>query len=349
MADRDVASERGLSRKEMTRRVGEYLAVLRRDNARAVATLRQAGRFDYVNSNGAIGGKFALERELVGPALIYRAYSRWQVTSTVYNFHPDMITALGETQHKKVPALTLDVVPHVNPMLCFPQPQMCVDANGDPAELIATYVTGMDTTTRTLCDTNDDRRTGLRMVVVTRNVARPESLEHATFKLGTRTGWLDFDAEVAKAAQRQAHLDPDGQTVEQHATASSLKLQLALRALMYVTSKGMDHAPAPEPRKTSRKVSRKAGPVQPRIYDVGFTEGPDLAAALRQYERSASGTGTGGSVRPHPRRSTYAIRWTGPGGLVPESRFVRATYIHRPKAGEVTTPTIIAVRDQSAR
>lgn len=283
----------------------------------------------------------------MGPALIYRAYIRWQRTSTVYNFHPDMVTALGQTAHDRVPARTLDAVPHVNPMICFPHPQPCVNASGDPAHLIAAYVTGMDLAARTLCDTDDDRRTGLRLIMVTCDPARPDSLEHAAAQLDTHATWFDFDEEVAKASQRQAQLSPDGYTVAQHATAFASKLQPALRALMYVTSKGMDNALAPV--KAGRKQARTAGGTSPQLHDIGFREGPELVTAHRRYDSETRGAGTGTSPRPHPRASHYAVRWTGPGGQVPERRFVRATYVNRPKPGQAPPPTVIAVRDAPGR
>lgn len=335
------------SPKELTRRAAGTVDLLNVHGNKMVAVLRAAGLYDYVNAQSAVGGQYALPRDMVAPALTYRTHRRWRESgAVVYNVHPDMVTVACDIDYDRVAARSLDNLPHVNPVLVFPEPVACNNVDGRSSTLAAVYVTGLNHDTRQQCDTDDPQRTGLRLVMVTEERRHDRhTVEHATVHLDTRGDWFDPEELLISAAQRQHQIDPAGFTYDQHLTACRSKLTPALAVLLYVTANDMDHQAAPmRPAQRKRQGRRAANEVQPQVVNVGWREGPPLMAERRAYEsRATTGGAAGGRRRAHPRRAHYAHRWADAERTVFTHRWFRkATYIHRPDSGDVPT-TIVPV------
>lgn len=343
----NTTPDRPHSAKDMTRRVAATVEHLHACEQRMISQLRQAGVFEYVNEQSDRGGKWAMLAHLVAPALIYRTHRRWREgTATVYSLHPDMVREACDVEHERVAAQSLEHLFHVNPLLVFPEPVRCVNVDGSDATLVAVYVTGLNKTTGQQCDTDDADRTGIRLVLVTRQDRDGREItEHAVVHLDTRTDWFDVEHEVREAARRQVQLDPMDFGYEQHLVASRSKLVPALAVLLYVTSNDMDHEPAPtRPADAKRKGRRQAARQQHEVVNVGWRLGPALADERRTYERTRSSGGGGGTKAPHPRRAHYAHRWADQEHTVYTHRWFRkATYINRPDVTGDPVPTIVTV------
>lgn len=332
--------------KELTRRAGRIVEMLDGHNQKLIAKLRRAGVYDYLNGFDE-GGKLAFPPELMTPALVHRAHKHWRDgTATVYNVHPDMAREACDVEHLRVAARSMDHLPHVNPLLVFPEPVPCVHVDGVDCVLTAVYVAGMDHRTLRLCDTDAPVRTGMRLMMVTEHDDR-QRIEYASIRLDTRTEWIDVEEEIDKAARRYTELDVlDGRWgYERHLRACRSKLMPTLAMLMYVTSTDMDHQPAPKRPADAKRAGRRSASRPIELVNVGWREGPEMAADRRAYEALKRGGETGGAKKvPHPRRAHYAHRWADAERTVFTHRwFRRATYVNRPELDGSPTPTIVTV------
>ncbi|GLZ43528.1 hypothetical protein [Actinokineospora sp. NBRC 105648] len=326
--------------RELARAAAVHLDDLRVQHANLVRVLRQTDTLRYVDEAAESSGRMAIPAPLAAPALSYRTHKRWAADGVVYSVHPQMLDALAQVDRDRVPAGVLAHLPHRNPLLLFPSPVPCVGAAGTPTGLIAVYVSGVDAGGRRMTDTDDADCVGYRLTMVCRDST---GLEEAATRLHIADGW--FHPEVRAAAARSADLDKAARgerahTVAQHAAALRSKLLPALDALMYVCSLGAEIEPATAPRAAAaRRPARRAKPAAAEtVHHVGWRLGPALADPARA--QPATSTGTGGAKTPHPRRSHYGIRWTGPGKTVPRSTLIRGSFINRAQLDGPPVPTI---------
>lgn len=289
-------------------------------------------------------------------ALAYRVHRRWAGADAVaISTHPHLARELAQVAHDRLPAAVLEHLPYRNPLLLWPEPLPCAGPAGEDSELIAAYVHAIGANGRSMTDTDDPARTGYRFHIVTRS---EHGLAAASANLVTTDGWYHPDRIVEQAVADFRRLADAGGTSrpvspQHHAAALRSRLMPVLDAVGYLCSLGADLAdqrrqPRPAASGKAGKTARRRG-TGPEVTEIamGWNLGPDLARDRYRHtdpatSPAASTSGESGARRPHPRRAHYGIRRTGPGGSIPRSVLIRATYVNRDRLGGADpTPTIV--------
>ncbi|KUL44792.1 hypothetical protein ADL22_12680 [Streptomyces sp. NRRL F-4489] len=287
---------------------------------------------------------------------IHRLWSRSKV---VYAMDDLMLHYLAQSSVSEIPTSVLQDLPHANPFILLPKPEM-----NDPEIAyfrthigvpLGAMVFGRFDNARRLCSTADERREDLGLMFV---------------------GWID-DEEKGRVFQtlrctvplRHERLTVDdvvNETVAKFHFSKDLgeddnsKLESWLRryvtqvfnSLLYVCTDQPDtEVYQPSVNRTGKtKSGKKQRRPRPGDIDtvvkVGFRLGPALHAAKRQSDtrEKREGEGTGHRQRPHQRKGHWRTFWTGPGREIEKLKWVRPYWVSTDLLGDGDTPNDVVIR-----
>ncbi|MFJ2116140.1 hypothetical protein ACIOEX_30360 [Streptomyces sp. NPDC087850] len=286
-------------------------------------------------------------------------FTLWGRSKVVYAMDDLMLHYLAQSSVSKIPTSVLQALPHANPFILLPRP----DVN-DP-ELaywrthlgvpVGAIVFGRFNDARQLCSTADEQREDLGLMFV---------------------GWIDTEERgmILQTIRctiplRHAHLTVDdvvNETVDKFhfnedlGEDSNVKLEQWLRryvtqvfnSLLYVCTDQPDtevYRPSVN-RAGKAKSSKKQRRPRPddinTVVKVGFRLGPALHAAKQQSDarEKTEGEGTGRRQRPHQRAGHWRTFWTGPGREIEKLNWVRPYWVSTDLLSEGDTPNDVVIR-----
>lgn len=284
----------------------------------------------------------------------------WAQAKVVYAMDDALLGYLSESSASAIPTEVLRAIPHANPYVLLPQPDLAEPETAYYRTHIGVpwgaFVFGRYNDAQQLCSTRDERREdlGLMFVGFLETAAEPV-LQTVRCTIPLRQRMISVEDAVNATVARfifNEHLAEDDRT----------KLEAWLRrhvaqvfnSLLYVCTDQPDvevYRPginrAGKVKKSGRRQQRR-----PRLSDIGevvqlgFRMGPALHLARQRWERrqAAQSTGTGTRQVPHQRRSHYQTYWTGPGRQVPRVKWIAPYWVNQEHFGRDAEPREVVVR-----
>lgn len=283
----------------------------------------------------------------------------WGKSKVVYAMDDDLLGYLSESSASSIPTEILKGLPHANPYVLLPAPDL-----SDPETQYyrthigvpwGAFVFGRYRNGELLCSTNDERREDLGLMFLGFIENEEETaLQTLRCTIPLREATLTVESVVNETIQGftfNEHLQEE----ERSKFEEWLRKYVALifNSLVYVCTDQPDiETYRPGINKAGKvKKSAKRRQARPRADDInevvqlGFRLGPALNAA-RQQERSRyqEGNGTGTRQRPHQRRGHYRTYWTGQGRQVPRLRWLAPYWVSQDLLGEDAPQTAVVHR-----
>lgn len=300
--------------------------------------------------------------EIMASAADDAIYRLWARSKVVYAMHDDLLHYLSQSSPSRIPTSVLRNLPHPNPHVILPQPDL-----GEPdtdyyrrhiGVPLGAFVFGRYSDAWQLCSTADDKREDLGLMFVAFIEADHGPILQTlrcTIPLGAPTFTVE-DAVRATIARFRFSSDlVEDDPVKLEAWLRQY-VALAFNSLLYVCTDQPDisvnHRAAARTRTATRKKARR----RPRPDDIdtlvtlGFRLGPALHNAQVRYARQhhqEHGTGTTGQAkRPHQKKGHYRTYWTGPGGKVPIVKWIAPFWVNQHL---LTEPTDVVIRPVKKR
>jgi hypothetical protein len=283
----------------------------------------------------------------------------WGASKVVYAMDDDLLGYLSESSASAIPTDVLRSLPHANPYVLLPVPDL---ADPDTAYYRAhigvpfgAFVFGRYRNAQLLCSTNDERREdlGLMFLGFIEDEDTPD-LQTVRCTIPLRDELLTVES-VVTATIAGFTFNESLPEEERSKFEAWLRRYVALvfNSLVYVCTDQPDI-------ETHRPALNKAGKVKksarhqverPRMDDIsevvqlGFRLGPALNEARRQWEqKQRQTTGTGTRLRPHQRRGHFQTFWTGTGRTVRRVRWIAPYWVNQELAGAEGPQTAVIRR-----
>lgn len=282
----------------------------------------------------------------------------WGKAKVVYAMDDDLLGYLSESSPSGIPAEVLRNIPHSNPYVLLPAP----DLSDPETDYYRThvgvpwgaFVFGRYRNGELLCSTNDERREDLGLMFLG-FIENDEETALQTLRctIPLRDRMLTVESVVARTIEGFAfneHLQEEERTKFE----AWLRKYVALvfNSLVYVCTDQPDiesYRPALNKAGKAKRSTRRQQQ-RPRVDDInevvqlGFRMGPALNEARhREREQHLASAGTGTRQRPHQRRGHYRTYWTGRGGQVPRLRWIAPYWVSQDLL-ETTAPQTAVVR-----
>ena len=284
----------------------------------------------------------------------------WTGAKVVYAMDDELLGYLSESSASAIPTEILGNLPHANPYVLLPQPDLADPQTAYYRTHIGipwgAFVFGRYNDAQQLCSTRDDRREDLGLMFVGfLDTAEGPVLQtiRCTVPLRERLITVEdtVNATVAKFLFNE-HLGED----DRRKLEAWLRTYVAqvFNSLVYICTDQPDievYRPginkAGKVKKSGRRQQRR-----PRSSDInaivqlGFRMGPALHQARQRWEREQAQRSAGTGVRqpPHQRRPHYQTYWTGPGRQVPKVKWIAPYWVSQDLLGGDDGPRDVVVR-----
>ncbi len=284
----------------------------------------------------------------------------WAQTKVVYAMDDALLGYLSESSASAIPTEILRGIPHANPYVLLPKPDLDQPETAYYRTHIGVawgaFVFGRYNDAQQLCSTRDERREDLGLMFVGfLETAGEPVLQTVRCTIPLRDRMISVEdavnATVAKFLFNE-HLAEDDRS----------KLEAWLRRYVAQVFNSLIYICTDQPDiETYRPGINRAGKVKnsgrrqqrrPRLSDIsevvqlGFRMGPALLQARRQWERrqGEQPIGTGLRQVPHQRRSHYQTYWTGPGRQVPRIKWIAPYWVNQDELSSDAGPRDVVVR-----
>lgn len=320
---------------------------------------RQAPPFHLHRALAACGGDFREVMSSAGDSAVFRLWSRSKV---VYAMDDLLLDYLSESSTSRVPTQVFRALPHANPYLLLPKPDL-----NDPRTAyyrthigvpLGAFVFGRYNQAQQLCSTADGKREDLGLMFVgfiDREDGTPEPVTlRCTIPLGGPTFTVEdaVSTTIAKFNFTDDLAEDDPTKLE--AWLRTYVAQ-AFNSLLYVCTEQPDievYRPdnsRPGKQAKSRERRRPRPDDIDQVVKLGFRLGPALHQARRQWEHgqqrpTISSEDGGRRVRPHQKKGHYRTYWTGAGRAEPILKWVAPFWVNEEMVGVVDQPKDVVVR-----
>lgn len=312
-------------------------------------------RYQYLHPN------HPLFRELLAQAADGAIFRLWGQAKVVYAMDDDLLGYLSESSVSSIPTEILKGIPHVNPYVLLPEPDL-----SDPETAYyrthvgvpwGAFVFGRYRNGELICSTNDERREDLGLMFLGfLQDERDTALQVIRCTVPLQGPTLTVESVVDRTLfgfRFDAHLAEDDRS--KFEAWLRKYVTLVFNSLIYVCTEQPDiESYRPALNKAGKvKKSAKRRQARPRMDDInevvqlGFRMGPALneARQRREHEQAQpSGASTGGHQPPHQRRGHYRTFWTGRGRQIPRLRWVPPYWVHKDLLGEEAPQTAVVRR-----
>jgi hypothetical protein len=266
----------------------------------------------------------------------------WGRSKVVYAMDDDLLGYLSESSISSIPAEVLRNIPHANPYVLLPAPDL-TDSETDYYRTHVgvpwgAFVFGRYRDGELLCSTNDDHREDLGLMFLGFIEDGDEThLQTIRCTVPLREPTLTVEHVVDETIAGftfNEHLQED----ERDRFEAWLRKYVALtfNSLVYVCTDQPDiqtYQPAfnkaGKVKKSARRQLARPRPSDIReVVQLGFRLGPALNEARRRQEHEHQAEGTsGGRQRPHQRRGHYRTYWTGQGRRIPKLNWIAPYWV----------------------
>jgi hypothetical protein len=328
--------------------VAEYMASLDNDG-----TMPRHLRYPYFHpSHHWFGEAMARARD----GAIFRL---WGQSKVVYAMDDDLLGYLSESSMSSIPTEILQGIPHANPYVLLPAPELTDLETEYYRKHIGVpwgaFVFGRYRHGQLLCSTNDEQREDLGLMFLGFMENEGETVLQTircTVPLQGPTLTVErvVDETVAGFTFNE-HLHED----ERARFEAWLRkyVSLIFNSLVYVCTDQPDiETYRPGFNKVGKvKKSARRQVANPRPSDVravvqlGFRMGPALNEARRQREQAHHATGGSGTRQPpHQRHGHYRTYWTGRGRQIPKLNWIAPYWVSQDLLGAETRQTAVVRR-----
>jgi hypothetical protein len=285
----------------------------------------------------------------------------WGKAKVVYAMDDDLLGYLSESSVSSIPTEILKGLPHANPYVLLPAP----DLSDPETEYYRThigvpwgaFVFGRYRNGELLCATNDERREDLGLMFLG-FIENDEETALQTLRctIPLRERMLTVESVVSKTIEGftfNEHLQEEERTKFE----AWLRKYVALvfNSLVYVCTDQPDiesYRPGVNKvgkvKKSAQRQQRRPRPSDiTEVVQLGFRMGPALNEARRRREHEQaqqSATGTGIRQPPHQRCGTYRTYWTGRGRQIPRLRWVAPYWVSQDLLGDEAPQTAVVRR-----
>ena len=274
----------------------------------------------------------------------------WAQSKVVYAMDDDLLGYLSESSASAIPTEILQGIPHANPYLLLPAPDLEDSETAYYRTHIGVpwgaFVFGRYRNAELLCSTNDARREDLGlMFLCSLEIEGETSLQTIRCTIPLREQTLTVERVVNETIA--------GFTFNEHlAEDDRSRFEAWLRryvtqvfnSLVYICTEQPDiqtYRPgfnkAGKVKKSARRRVTRPRPSDVReVVQLGFRMGPALNEARRRREREQAPRATGTGIRqpPHQRRGHFRTFWTGQGRQVPRVRWVAPYWVSQDLLGD---------------
>jgi hypothetical protein len=299
-------------------------------------------------------------REVMATVTDGAIFRLWSRSKVVYAMDDLLLGYLSEASSSPIPTQILEQLPHPDPFVLLPKPDL-----NDPLTAyystrinlpVGAFVFGRYNQAQQLTSTADAKREDLGLMfvgfrdtdhgpdLITLRCTIP--LQGPSFRVEDAV-----NATIAKFRFNEHLAEDDPAKLE-----AWLRTYVgqAFNSLLYVCTEQPD-IEVYEPRAGRRgKPTKRQDRRRPRSDDIdtivklGFRMGPALHQARTRWERSQPaqpGSATGGRrVRPHQKKGHYRTYWTGPGRELPILKWISPFWVNETLLGEATGPKDVVVR-----
>jgi hypothetical protein len=283
-------------------------------------------------------------RETLAQAAEGAIFRLWGQAKVVYAMDDDLLGYLSESSVSSIPTEILKGLPHVNPYVLLPAPDLTDPETAYYRTHIGVpwgaFVFGRYRDAELICPTNDERREDLGLMFLGFLEAGGETvLQAIRCTIPLREPTLTVES-VVNTTLAKFRFDDHLAEEDRSKFEAWLRKYVALvfNSLVYVCTDQPDiETYRPGVNKAGKvKKSAKRHQARPRMDDItevvqlGFRLGPALNAARRRAREQAQQptTGTGLRQPPHRRRGTYRTYWTGRGRQIPRLRWVAPYWVN---------------------
>jgi hypothetical protein len=285
----------------------------------------------------------------------------WSKSKVVYAMDDLLLDHLSESGTSRIPTQVLRSLPHADPYLLLPKPDL-----SDPQTAyyrthigvpLGAFVFGRYNQAQQLCSTADDKRQDLGLMFVgfierEDGVTDPVTLR-CTIPLSGQTFTVEdaVSATIAKFHFNEHLAEDDPAKLE--AWLRTYVAQ-AFNSLLYVCTEQPDIEVYRPGSTRTGKAAKSRERRRPRPDDIdqviklGFRMGPALHQARAQWERSQQqsvGVGSGDRrVRPHQKKGHYRTYWTGAGRVEPILKWIAPFWVNEGLLGAGEEPGDAVVR-----
>jgi hypothetical protein len=300
-----------------------------------------------------------LFRELLAQAADGAIFRLWGQAKVVYAMDDDLFGYLSESSVSSIPTEILRCIPHVNPYVLLPAPDL-----SDPQTAYyrthvgvpwGAFVFGRYRNAELICSTNDERREDLGLMFLGfLEDERDTALQVIRCTVPLREPTITVENVVNRTLfgfRFDAHLAEDDRS--KFEAWLRKYVGLVFNSLIYVCTDQPDiETYRPGVNKAGKvKKSAKRHQARPRMDDIdevvqlGFRMGPALnEARQREREQGQAETGTGTRQRPHQRRGHFRTFWTGTGRQVPRVGWIAPYWVSQDLLGGEAPQTAVVRR-----
>lgn len=294
----------------------------------------------------------SMTARLLGSAQVADAAYKWRQNRIVYTVDPGLAVELADTDPSgTIPARLVNRLPHPNPYLALPEPfTVPISGSDERARIVGAFVGALaDGPTGVIVPTGDPAAEHLRLILPGivedargRPLRNPDGTIAVTWSYLTMLGHEQTMTEMIEQVAARVRQGSSIDGLPRPGDLAAIAVRLFAPLITYLCAANADYRQAPAVA-TRRRADGSARPGKPpRVIEVGYHIGPQLAAA-RRAERAALATGTGGTVRPHVRRAhwhTYrvgpgraekVVHWLAPIAVHPDQEATKATVIRVPE------------------
>lgn len=300
-----------------------------------------------------------LHRDVMASVRDIAIFRLWAQTKVVYAMDDLLLDYLSQSAASTIPTQILRNLPHANPYVLLPQPNLADEQTVYYRTHIGVpwgaFVFGRYNQAEQLCSTHDERREdlGLMFTGVLQTADGPVvQTVRCTIPLREPTTTVDaaIEATIAKFVFSDDLAEDDRTKFE-----AWLRTYVAqvFNSLIYVCTDQPDVVirqpganKAGKSKKRQRRKQRRPRPSDiDTVVQLGFRMGPALHQARRDWEQrqQESATGSGQRYRPHRKRGHYRTYWTGPGRQVPKVKWIAPFWVNQDLLGD-DTPSDVVVR-----
>lgn len=278
----------------------------------------------------------------------------WRAAKTVYNFAPEFLRTLAETEDAPIYSDIMMRLPYRDFVMNLPtgshHDAMFVhiefDASHGPNDvdtlfLIVPFKANPNVDNIELCQCMQWCLNGKKLIESYRrnNDAREQAFQNGTDSatvndatVSNVPGAVLSEEELQKQREFNAGIEP--------------YLRVAVSAAYYLASKNAEIKEVKIPKEKRPVLVSKPGATPKKVnvktYNVGFVIGKSFEMQLvsgAEYQKSTA-TGTGRTVRPHVRRAHWHHYWVGEGRTRLEVRWIEPTFVLPEGKREIKIATV---------